>query len=70
MLRATEDFTLMYYFSFLFKMFPTSFGYYSSLFTATFNNPPSAGCISAANLVCKDGDIFSKPTDSLKQILW
>jgi hypothetical protein len=41
----------------------------SSLFTATRKNSPSARCVSAANRVCEDVDMFRKPTVSLKQIL-
>ena len=41
----------------------------SSLFTATCNNSPSAGYVSAANRLFKDVDIFRKPITSLKQIL-
>jgi hypothetical protein len=41
----------------------------SSLFAATCNNSPSAECVSAANRVSKDGDIFRKMIASLKQIL-
>jgi hypothetical protein len=40
-----------------------------SLFTATCKNPPSAGCVTAANRVRKDTDTFRKPITSLKQIL-
>jgi hypothetical protein len=42
---------------------------YSSLITATCNNSPSAGCVSAAKLVCKDVYSFRKHITSLKQIL-
>jgi hypothetical protein len=41
----------------------------SSLFTAACENSPSARCVTAANRVCKDTDIFRKPVTSLKQIL-
>ena len=41
----------------------------SSLFTVTCTNSPSARRVSAANRVCTDIDIFSKPIISLKQIL-
>jgi len=41
----------------------------SSLFTVTSNNSPSAGCVSVANRLFKDVDIFMKPITSLKQIL-
>ena len=41
----------------------------SSLFTATCKNAPSTRCVSAAKPLCKDVDIFRKPTTSLKQIL-
>jgi hypothetical protein len=41
----------------------------SSLFTVTCTNSPTARCVTAANRVCKDVDIFRKPITSLKQFL-
>jgi hypothetical protein len=42
----------------------------SSLFTFIFKNSPPARCVSAANQLCKDAIIFSKPISSfLEQIL-
>ena len=41
----------------------------SSLFTANCKTSPSARCVSAANRLCKDVDIFRKPINTLKQIL-
>ena len=41
----------------------------SSLITANCNNSSSAGCVSAAKLVCKDVYSFRKHITSLKQIL-
>jgi hypothetical protein len=74
----------MHYLLFLsiqFKMLPVCFGYYryssffprnfrsSPPFTATCKNSTSARCVSAANLLCKDVNIFSKTISFLKQIL-
>jgi len=50
------------------QVFPRNFRSFS-LFTATCENCPSAGCVSAANRACKNVDIFRKPFTSLKQIL-
>jgi hypothetical protein len=41
----------------------------SPLFTATCKNSPTARCVTAANRVCKDSDIFRTSIISLKQIL-
>jgi len=49
------------------QVFPRNFRY-SSLFSVTCKNCPSPGCVSAANRVCKNVDIFRKPITSFKQI--
>jgi hypothetical protein len=41
----------------------------SPLLTVTCTNSPTARCVTAANRVCKDVDIFRKPVTSLKQFL-
>jgi ornithine cyclodeaminase/alanine dehydrogenase-like protein (mu-crystallin family) len=39
----------------------------SSLFSATCKNSPPAKCVTAANGVCEDADIFRKTITSLKK---
>ena len=49
------------------RVFPRNFGK-SSLLTDTWRNSPSVRCVSAANHVCKDVDVFRKTMLLLKTI--
>jgi hypothetical protein len=49
------------------RVFPCNFRN-SSLFTDTWRNSPSVRCVSAANHVCKDVDVFRKTMLVLKTI--
>jgi len=51
-----------------FEFFPRNFRS-SPLFTATGKTSPSARCVSAGNLLCKDVNIIRKTITFLKQIL-